>query len=457
VATHLRNARLESDARQHHMKSADEEMDAIVSELGKVLAGSSAMLAGEALVEELKDMIKVQTLVRGRTAEWGKTMLISPETSGAGKGPLMQEQTTILDRNGKLLEQFGKARDEAVDEATRTRFQQAADVLNPAKPKNTDFQEIIEAQTTSADILQAAITQIDTGDVLSAVAAQDAATALFKSALQILSSGQFDLGDFVAGIEKLIQKQKILMEETQAEQDLANRISLYEARQTEIRDEISNSAFDAPDLFVSKEGEYLVEPLMTSLAEAIDAIKASEKETAVTAQKKVIVLLESVYGSASMTMEGAEKEAHWVKSPEIPEELFKLPPDGEEEDMELVDTDIPEFFESDVAYELGIPEGGKGAAPGATAASANMIIGLKENEEEAKGVTDEGAPSVGQNKNPSGPGSNERGYANAIRKEGLARDSMQRQQRKAKIQDYVRQLPPEFRSQVADYYELISE
>lgn len=457
VATHLRNARLESDARQHHMKSADEEMDAIVTELGKVLSGSASMLAGEALVEELKDMIKVQTLVRGKTAEWGKTMLISPETSGAGKGPLMQDQTTILTRNGKLLEQLAKAREEAVDETTKIRFQQAADVLNPAKPKNTDFQEIIEAQTTSADILQAAITQIDAGDVLSAVGAQDAVTALFKSALQILSSGQFDLGDFVAGLEKLIQKQKILMTETDAEKDLANRISFYEARQTEIRDEISKSAFDAPDLFVNKEGEYLVEPLMISLGEAIDAIKAAEKDTAVTAQKKVIVLLESVYGTASMTTEGAEKEAHWVKSPEVPEELFKLPPDGEEEDMELADADIPEFFESEAAYELSIPEGGKGAAPGATAASANMIIGLTENDEEAKGVTDEGAPSVGQNKNPSGPGSNEKGYANAIKKEGLARDSMQRQQRKAKIQDYVRQLPPEFRSQVADYYELISE
>ena len=337
VVTHLRNARLESDARQHHMKSADEEMDAIVTELGKVLAGSSAMLAGEALIEELKDMIRLQTLVRGKTAEWGKTMLISPETSGAGKGPLMQEQTTIHDRNGKLLEQLAKARDEAVDEATKTRFQQAADVLNPAKPKNTDFQEIIEAQTTSADILQAAITQIDAGDVLSAVGAQDAVTALFKSALQILSSGQFDLGDFVAGLEKLIQKQKILMTETDAEKDLANRISFYEARQTEIRDEISKSAFDAPDLFVNKEGEYLVEPLMISLGEAIDAIKAAEKDTAVTAQKKVIVLLESVYGTAGMTTEGAEKEAHWVKSPEVPEELFKLPPDGEEADMELAD------------------------------------------------------------------------------------------------------------------------
>ena len=457
VVTHLRNARLESDARKLHLKSADEEVDAIVAELGKVLAGSSAMLAGEALVEELKDMIKVQTLVRGKTAEWGKTMLISPETSGAGKGPLMQEQTTILNRNGKLLEQLAKAREEAVDEATKTRFQQAADVLNPAKPKNTDFQEIIETQTTSGDILQAAITQIEAEDVLSAVGAQDAVTALFKSALQILSSGQFDLGDFVAGLEKLIQKQKVLMTETEAEQDLTNRISFYEARQTEIRDEISKSAFDTPDLFVSKEGEYLVEPLMTSLGEAIEAIKASEKEKAVAAQKKVIVLLESVYGTAGMSSEGAENEARWVKSPEIPEELFKLPPDGEEEDMELADTDIPEFFESEAAYELGIPEGGKGAAPGATASSANMIIGLTEHEEAAKGVTDEGAASVGQNKNPSGPGSNEKGYANAIKKEGLARDSMQRQQRKAKIQDYVRQLPPEFRSQVADYYELISE
>jgi len=98
AARHLRNARLERDASRHHITSADQEVDAILEQLKAVLAGSSTLLAGEELVQELRDMIKVQTLVRGRTAEWGKTLLISPETAGAGKGPLMQDQARILPR-----------------------------------------------------------------------------------------------------------------------------------------------------------------------------------------------------------------------------------------------------------------------------------------------------------------------------------------------------------------------
>ena len=39
----------------------------------------------------------------------------------------------------------------------------------------------------------------------------------------------------------------------------------------------------------------------------------------------------------------------------------------------------------------------------------------------------------------------------------LADSAMQRKRQKAKIQDYVRQLPPEFRRQVSDYYEVIGE
>jgi hypothetical protein len=144
----------------------------------------------------------------------------------------------------------------------------------------------------------------------------------------------------------------------------------------------------------------------------------------------------------------------------VPEELWKLPNDGEEEDLAKVDKDFPEIFEGITMAALMIqPESAKGGQPDVTTArAANKFIGLKEEEDSKPAfVTDESPPSVGSKKSSDAPGGEGKGDSSDVEKDRLARDSMQRQQQKAKVQDYARQLPPEFRRQVADYYESISE
>ena len=509
AARHLRNARLERDASRHHITSADQEVDAILEQLKAVLAGSSTLIAGEELVQELKDMIKVQTQVRSQTAEWGKTMLISPETAGAGKGPLMQDQARILPRYKKFLEKLQKARDDALDDASKSRFQQAENVLNPAPPtsENKAVNEILTPEPTTGDVLQAAIDQIDRSDVIAAVGAQDRAIASFKSALQILSAGQFELEEFVAGLAKLIEKQKILRKDTAAEEDLVQRGVLLEARQREIADEVTDYSFEAPDLFVSKEGEYLVEPLMTALGQAVSALqaaqrdevaavreallaarkketkegknealaalKAARKDKVLTAQDKVIALLESVYGTATEALDN-EGNPFFAESPEVPEDMWLISPDGDAEDEALPDPGFPELFEdagitsAELMIQYGEPGGGSDPEdfpaadeepPGTTAYAANRFISLEEDAGEPPPfIVDTGPPQVGHDNAPNAPGDAEaEGSTSEVEKDRLARNSMQRQRRKAKIQDYVRQLPPEFRKQVADYYEVIAE
>jgi hypothetical protein len=248
AARHLRNARLERDASRHHIASAHEEVDAIVKQLQEVLAESSTLLANEALVQELKDMIKVQTRVRSQTAEWGTALLISAETAGAGKGPLMQDQAKMLLRYQRFLEKLQQARDDALDDASKSRFQQAEQLLNPAPPtsENKAISKILITEPTTGEVLQAAVDQIDAGEVVAAVGAQDRVIASFKSALQILSAGQFELAEFVAGLEKLLEKQKVLRKDTEAEEDLETKFAFYEARQIEIQGEVTDYSFDAP-------------------------------------------------------------------------------------------------------------------------------------------------------------------------------------------------------------------
>jgi len=391
-------------------------------------------------------------------------MLISPDTAGAGKGPLMQNQSNLLARFRKFLEKLQKTCDEAMDGESKSRFEQALRVLRPPAPTNEMLQQVIVSDPSTEDVLQAALDQIESLEIVFAVDAQDRAIASMKAALQILSTDRAELAEFIAGLEKLIEKQKVLRKDTDAEEDLENKHPFYEARQVEIFDEVTNFSFEAPDLFVSKEGEYLVEPLMIALDEAVSALNSAEKENALDAQDRVIAILESVYGTATEALdeEKEENDPFWAYSPEVPEEYWKLPDDGEEEDEEMVDEDFPEIFEGITSAELMIqPDStAEGAqADVTTAMAANRYIGLEEEESEDSPdfITDEGPPSVGNKEAPDAPGGHGVGDTSAAEKDRLARESMQRRRQKSKTQDYVRQLPPEFRRQVADYYELIAE
>jgi hypothetical protein len=466
AAQHLRNARLESDAYQQHLISADREIDTIIERLSKVLAGSSTLLVQEELVTELKVIIETQTDLRGRTAEWGKALLISPDIAGAGKGPLMQDQAGLIARLEAFIEKLEAARDEAQDEAAKSRFKQAALTLKPAVTGAEILKDVLVTDPPVTKVLQAAVDQIESAEVLYAVDAQDRGLAMLKAALQILSAGQSDLADFVAGLEKLLIKQRELRKEVAEEETLDTKSAFFEARQVEIMDEVTNMSFDAPDLFVSKEGEFLVEPLLTALGEAVSGLNAKEKDPALAAQDKVIVLLEAVYGTAEEAEEQEEGDPFWAYSPAVPEEFWKLPKDGDEEDEMLEDEDFPEIFEGITSAELSIQSDSttQGAqADVSTAMAANRFISLDEegDDKPPEYVTDEGPPAVGkdENKPAEAPeGENTEGNTTEIEDKGrLADDAIQRSRQREKVQEYVRDLPPEFRRQVADYYELIAE
>ena len=466
AAQHLRNARLEVDASQQHLTSADREIDTIIDQLSKVLAGSSTLLVQEELSNALKEIIKSQTEIRGRTAEWGKALLISPDTAGAGKGPLMQDQASVINRVKALIEKLEAARDEAQDESAKLRFKQAALMLKPAETGAEILKEVLTTDPPVTKVLQAAVTQIDTAEVLYAVDAQDRGLVMLKSALQILSSGQSELADFVEGLEKLLKKQRELRKEVAEEETLDAKAAFFEARQVEIMDEVTNYTFDAPDLFVNKKGEFLVEPLLTALAAAVADLNAKEKDKALVAQDKVIVLLEAVYGTAKEAEDEEKdgKDPFWADSPEIPEDRWKLPPDGDEEDAAMKDEDMPEIFEgiTDAALMIQSENATLGSAPDVTtAAAANLFMSLEEGEDAEKPdyITDEGPPAVGSDNDAAdAAGEDTVGNTEEMKNKGrLADEAIQRRRQRAKVQEYVRDLPPEFRRQVSDYYELIAE
>jgi len=470
VTKYLRDARLEADQRKHHLKSAQEGVDNVVEALKKVLASSSTLLLEEALVTELKEMIKVQKDVRSKTAEWGKALLISPETAGANKGAITQRQNDMFKRFENFMTQLVQAKKDALDDEAKNRFEQVVFVLNPAPPasENKIVKGLLDPEPTTADFLKAAGKQIEIQDVLSAVGAQDRVVVLFQAALQILSANKFDMGEFIVGLERIIEKQRVLLSDVKKEQKLKEKNAFYEARQVEIQNEINDYSFDAPDLFVSKEGEFLLEPLLTEIADSIDTINEGDKEKNVVCQTKIIAMLESVYGAAKEEEEknDSDRDVPYGASPVVPEELWKLPKnaDTEEDDLAKADEDFPEIFEgiTDVNLMIQSDSTAQGAQDDvSTAMAANRMLGLEEKEdsEPPKFVTDESPPAVGKDEHElkSSAGGKGDGNADKVEAERLARESMERRRQKEKIQEYVKKLPPEFRKQAADYYEIISK
>ena len=126
---------------------------------------------------------------------------------------------------------------------------------------------------------------------------------------------------------------------------------------------------------------------------------------------------------------------------------------------------MPDIFEGITAASLMIQAEGttEGSAPDvSTAAAANLFIGLEEGDEEAEKpdfITDEGPPMAGSDADAAdAAGENTKGDTTEIEDKGrLADEAIQRRRQRAKVQEYVRDLPPEFRRQVSDYYELIAE
>ena len=91
-------------------------------------------------------------------------------------------------------------------------------------------------------------------------------------------------------------------------------------------------------------------------------------------------------------------------------------------------------------------EGAQADVTTALAANRNLNFDEEGDDEPPDFVTDESPPSVGKDQDAAREaGGKGEGNKNKVEADRLAKESMERRRQKAKIQDYVRQLPPEFR------------
>jgi len=466
----LRTARADVDRALPHINGADQEIELIIKQLDKALDGASAALADDMLLKELREVIKDEELRKRQTSTWGKKVIIAPATAKVDQGRLGRAQQSVISRYREFFYLLAETRQQADGEAKK-RFAAAEQRLHQGKPEN---------------LLAKAIENIALTNAIAAVASQEQALVVLRAAEKILAAEEDGFSDLLKELEQILAEQKKLKKDVEASnrQQFVTAQSQFEAKQLEIGNDV--------DAWVGIEqlaGEALEAPLRDAkqaIAKARGFLAAGAQPKAVEAQIEAIAALERALAIVLAALEAIEEEQMAEEEQQGEEQQFGQEAAGDDGADGFGDDGFgADAFGADGFGADGFGADGFGAdgfgADGAGAAGAEGA-GVGEGAGAGAGVGAGAGAGQGQGQGTgsgqgSGPGQPtpfrgdpkdlEESFAagtsstvargEKVLRKGRARDVLSRRRRSAAIQKYVQQLPPEFRRQVADYFEALAE
>ncbi|MFN0125479.1 MAG: hypothetical protein ACKV19_02205 [Verrucomicrobiales bacterium] len=452
AAEQLRKARGDLGKALPHIDGADKEITAIVEDLNKIIAGASTILADDRLLKEIREIIKDEEFLRRQTAEWGKKLILTPEAGNLDQGRVSRAQQTVIDRYVPFFDMLTTARKQATDLTTASRLGKAEQVLIESKP---------EAR------LAAAIDQITQSKAIGAVGEQDQAIDALRKAEKILAEEA--ASDFVTELARILAAEKELHQDTTQAEAAAFQAekSQFEARQIGIDKMIETAisnflpslagtpAAPPPTPAPTPAPTFTTPPVSAQLAAsiteankavavAVTELNAGNQPESIAAELAVIAALEKAIAQARAEMgtEVPPVEAGDISLADIGTGGEGLDSFGEGFDSFGGSDSFAEGFGEGQGVGQGQGEGqgqGKGKARGR--GQPTPFAGDPKDLEEsyADGRTDIG------------------GRGADVKRTRQSLDALSRRQRSAAIQNFVQQLPPEFRQQVADYYETLAE
>ncbi len=212
-----------------HIAEAGKTIEEIVEELGKIISGANTVLVDDLLVKQVREIIKTEEFMQRQTKQWGIEAYKNKDAAKVDQARLGRAQQAVIDRYGQFFQTLVKARKEAVDEETLSRFGRAELSLLESKPVAHMARAIEQiAQTKAAD----------------AVTDQEKALEALREAEKILAAESSGASDLVADIAQILADQKDLQQDTvQAEGEVfKSEQSQLEARQLEIGIQIEEVA-----------------------------------------------------------------------------------------------------------------------------------------------------------------------------------------------------------------------
>ena len=423
---YLRLARQDATNALPHIEDADREVSIIVRELDALLQEMGMTLTEDAIMAQLRSIIKAEEMLRRETAEWGKRLLMAPEGIGQVSTKLAQAQNTVLQQltifTDRLKESVGKE----TDKARRRRFASAGAALQKGRPDAA---------------MQAAARAIETGQPIDSVEQQDLALKALYAAAEALA-GQ--ITDDMATVREVMEHlRQILKDQQQLQQEVkqANAQQFQErhfkmqARQTDIGKDLTECS-----------GQASKTPAGFAVRKALEAMKEAQKDLGKSRQEPAIVQQEEAIASLMAALEAlaavsALPPIELADMPDYPWQVQVLTTnvaaDDTEELLELDPTLSKKLRDmGDVVEGAGkVPTGPMPPSPPSPNSS----------------TPSEKSPPA----QPPMGGSDARGKAVALSPEQIS--AMERKNRAAVFQKYVNRLPQEFRQQVSDYYEVLAE
>jgi hypothetical protein len=424
---YLRLARQDTTNALPHIEDAEREVGIVVRALDALLQEMGLTLTEDALLTQLRSIIKTEELLRRETAEWGKRLLIAPEGAGQMSAKLVQAQNTVLQQLTIFTERLKGAAGKEPDAARRRRFAAAGAVLQKGRPDAA---------------MQGAARAIETGQPIDSVEQQDLALKALNAAVEALT-GQ--ITDDMATVREVMEHlRQILKDEQQLQQEVkqANAQQFQEqhfkmqARQTDLGKDLKECNAQAAKT-----------PAGFAVRKALEAMNEAQKELGKSRQEPAIMQQEEAIASLMAAL-----EALVAVSALPPIELADMPDYPWQ--VQLLQTNAPvvddeALLELDPALSMKLRDMGDVIeSMGSALPSGQMMPGPPS--PNSDNPPEESSPS------PSTPGdSTARGKAVALSSEQI--HALERRSRAAVFQKYVNRLPQEFRQQVSDYYEALAE
>ena len=212
-----------------HIAEAGKTIEEIIGELGKIISGANTVLVDDLLLKQIREIIKTQEFMQRQTKTWGLETYKNKAAGKVDQDRLGRAQQAVIDRYGQFRKTLVKARKEAVDEETLSRFGRAELALLESRP---------------AGHLTRAIEKIAQTKAAEAVTDQEKALEALREAEKILAAEANGSSDLVVDIAQILADQKDLQQDTvQAEGEVfKSEQSQLEARQIEIGIQIEEVA-----------------------------------------------------------------------------------------------------------------------------------------------------------------------------------------------------------------------
>jgi len=424
--TYLRLARQDTTHALPHIEDAEREVDIIVRELDALLKEMGMTLTEDALLAQLRSIIKTEELLRRETADWGKRLLIAPGGAGQVSAKLAQAQGSVLQQVGVFTERLKEAVGKETDAARRRRFAAAAGALQKGRPDAA---------------MQAAARAIEAGQPIECVEQQDLALKALYAAAEALA-GQ--ITDDTAIVREVMEHlRQILKDEQQLQQEVkqANAQQFQErhfkmqARQTDIGKNLTECGKQAS----KTPAGFAVRKALEAMKEAQKELGNSRQDPAIGQQEEAIVNLMAAI--EALTAISALPPPVLADLPEYPWQVQVLSTNPPVDDAE-------ELLELDPALSKKIRDMGDVIEGGGKVPTSPMPP--TPSSPNASSPSEKAPPS------PPQPGdADSRGKAVALSPEQI--NALERRNRAAVFQKYVNRLPKEFRQQVSDYYEALAE